>query len=31
LIEISEVDHHINDPRFAEIAAAMMHAMITAG
>lgn len=29
-IEISEVDHHINDPNFAEIAAAMMHAMITA-
>jgi uncharacterized protein (UPF0261 family) len=29
-IEISEVDHHINDPDFAEVAAAMMHAMITA-
>lgn len=29
-IEISEVDHHINDPNFAEIAAAMMHAMMTA-
>lgn len=29
-IEIHEVDHHINDPEFAEIAAAMMHAMIAA-
>jgi uncharacterized protein (UPF0261 family) len=29
-IEISEVDHHINDPHFAEIAATMMDAMITA-
>jgi uncharacterized protein (UPF0261 family) len=29
-IAIREVDHHINDPDFAEIAAAMMHAMIAA-
>ncbi len=28
-IEISEVDHHINDAGFAAVAASMMHAMIT--
>jgi uncharacterized protein (UPF0261 family) len=27
-IQITEVDHHINDPAFAEIAAQMMHQMI---
>jgi uncharacterized protein (UPF0261 family) len=27
-IEITEVDHHINDPAFAEIAAQMMHQMV---
>ena len=27
-IEITEVDHHINDPAFAEIAAQLMHQMI---
>jgi uncharacterized protein (UPF0261 family) len=30
-IEIREVDHHINDPDFAETAAAMMHGMMSAG
>jgi uncharacterized protein (UPF0261 family) len=30
-IEIREVDHHINDPAFAETAAAMLHAMMPAG
>lgn len=29
-IAIDEVDHHINDPEFAQIAAAMMDAMISA-
>jgi uncharacterized protein (UPF0261 family) len=29
-IEITEVDHHINDPAFAEIAAQMMHQMVGA-
>jgi uncharacterized protein (UPF0261 family) len=28
-IPVREVDHHINDPEFAQIAAAMMHALIS--
>jgi len=31
LIAVDEVDHHINDPEFAQIAAAMMDAMIVGG
>jgi uncharacterized protein (UPF0261 family) len=27
-IQITELDHHINDPAFAETAAQMMHQMI---